>query len=128
MRRECTGLRQRFARSQASHVLATLKGLCRAKALQNGLSPHGKNRTPERTSIDPIRVQLEHFVIEFSRGRRLHGQALEIADIFPGFSKDPRPIIVPDALMSGDYCAGLERLHCVEGSNPFMALLLIGRL
>src|SRR5258708_6537224 len=30
--------------------------------------------------------------------------------------------------MTGDYCAGLERLHCVEGSNPFMAPLLIERL
>ena len=95
---------------------------------QNGLRSDGTHRTPERTSIDPIRVQLEHFVIEFPRGRRLHGEALEIAYILPRFSNDPRAIIVPDALMSGDYGAGLERLHFVEGSNPFMAPLLIGRL
>src|SRR4029079_12820640 len=39
----------------------------------------GEHRTPERTSVDPIRVQLEHLVIQFTRGRCLHGQALEIA-------------------------------------------------
>jgi hypothetical protein len=55
-------------------------------------------------------------------------KALEITDIFPGFSNDPRAIIVPDAFMSGDYRAWLKRLHFIESSNPLLALLLIWRL
>jgi hypothetical protein len=41
---------------------------------------------------------------------------------------ESRAIIFPDALMSGDDCAWLKRLHFIEGSNPLLALLLIGRL
>jgi hypothetical protein len=82
----------------------------------------------ESTSIDPIRVELEHLVVWFPRGRHLHGKALEIAYTFPRFSNNPRAIIVPDALMSGEDCAWLKRLHFIEGSNPLLALLLIGRL
>jgi hypothetical protein len=50
---------------------------------------------------------------------------LEIADILPGFSKDPRAVIIPDALVPGDDRAWLKRLHRIEGRDPLLALPLI---
>jgi hypothetical protein len=47
----------------------------------------------------------------------MHAKALEIADIFPGFSNDPRAIIVPDALVPGDYGAWLKRPPFYRGQQ-----------
>ena len=68
----------------------------------------------------------DHFVIQFPRGRRLHDKALEIADIFPGFSDDPRAIVISSAL-PGDDRTWLKRLHRIKGSDPLVALPLIWR-
>src|SRR3989442_9925224 len=82
-------------------------------------------RSPERARIDPIRMELQHLVVEISRGRRL-GNAVEIADVLPGLFNDLGAVVVPRSLMSGDHSAWLKCLDRVEGGNPRAARLRIG--
>src|SRR5207253_6701394 len=67
-------------------------------------------RTPERARIGPIRIELQHPVVELSRGRRQLGQAVEVADVLPGLFDDSRVVVVLGLLVSGDHRARLERL------------------
>src|SRR2546426_10543440 len=82
-------------------------------------------RSPERARIDPIRMELQHLVVEISRGRRL-GNAIEIADVLPGLLNDLGAVIVPRSLMSGHHSAWFERLNWVESGNPLAPRLRIG--
>ena len=67
------------------------------------------HRKPERSSrIDPIRVELQHLVVESSRGRRCPGYAVEIADVLPGLFNDLGAVVVPRSLVSGDHSAWAE--------------------
>src|SRR3989442_15139365 len=78
-------------------------------------------RTPERARIDAIRVELQHLVVQLSRGRRRPGYAVEIADVLPGLFNDLGAVVVPRPLMSGDHSAWVERLDGVERSDPLTA-------
>src|SRR6266446_8508112 len=84
-------------------------------------------RIPEREPrIDPLRIALQHLVVERSRGRRRLGYAVEIADVLPGLFNDLGAVVVPRSLMSGDHSAWLKCLDRVEGGNPRAARLRIG--
>src|SRR2546426_219755 len=66
-------------------------------------------RSPERARIDPIRMELQHLVVENSCGRRRLGNAIEIADVLPGLLNDLGAVIVHRSLMSGHHSAWFER-------------------
>src|SRR4029077_7237213 len=66
-------------------------------------------RKPERSPrIDPIRIELQHPVVESSRGRRCPGYAVEIADVLPGLLNDLGTGVVSRSLVSGDHSAWIE--------------------
>ena len=66
-------------------------------------------RKPERSPrIDPIRIELQHLVVESSRGCRCRGYAVEIADVLPGLFNDLGAVVVPRSLVSGDHSAWVE--------------------
>src|SRR6266404_3998867 len=75
-------------------------------------------RTPERARIGPIRVELQHPVVELACGRRRFGKAIEISDVLPGLLDDLRAVFPFRLLMSGDHGARLEGLDRVERSDP----------
>src|SRR2546425_3087895 len=82
---------------------------------------------PEREPrIDPIRIALQHLVVERSRGRRRLGYAVEIADVLPGLFNDLGAVVAPRSLMSGDHSAWVERLDRVERRDPLTAGLPVG--
>ena len=83
-------------------------------------------RIPERARIDPIRMELQHLVVELSRGRRRPGYAVEIADVLPGLFNDLGAVVVFSPLVSRDHRAWLECLDRVEGGNPLAPRLRIG--
>src|SRR5882672_2943515 len=92
-----------------------------------GLRFDRARRIPEREPrIDPLRIALQHRVVERSRGRRRLGDAIDIADVLPGLCNDRGAVVVPRALMSGDHRAWVERFDGVEGGNPRAARLRIG--
>src|SRR3989441_13020461 len=78
-------------------------------------------RTPERAGIDAIRIELQHLVVELSRGRRRPGYAVEITDVLPGLFNDLGAVVVPRSLMPGDHGAWVERLDRVERRDPLTA-------
>src|SRR2546425_13020914 len=82
-------------------------------------------RTPERAGIDAIRIELQHLVVELSRGRRRPGYAVEITDVLPGLFNDLGAVVVPRSLMPGDHGAWGERLDGVERSDPLTAGLRV---
>src|SRR6266853_4734150 len=87
-----------------------------------GLRFDRARRKPEREPrIDPLRIALQHRVVERSRGRRRLGDAIDIADVLPGLCNDRGAVVVPRALMSGDHRAWVERLNGVERSDPLTA-------
>src|SRR5256885_14941797 len=91
-----------------------------------GLRFDRARRIPEREPrIDPIRIALQHLVVERSRGRRRLGYAVEIADVLPGLFNDLGAVVVPRSLMSGDHRAWGERLDGVERSDPLTAGLRV---
>src|SRR5882762_7870781 len=47
-----------------------------------GLTARAESRALPR--IDPIRIELQHLVVESSRRRRCPGYAVKIADVLPG--------------------------------------------
>src|SRR6266478_8203466 len=82
----------------------------------------GAGRKPQREPrIDPLRIALQHRVVELARGCRRLGDAVEIADVLPGLFNDRGAVVVPRALMSGDHRAWGERLDGVERSDPLTA-------
>src|SRR2546422_3327419 len=83
-------------------------------------------RSPERARIDAIRIELQHLVVELSRGRRRPGYAVEITDVLPGLFNDLGAVVVPRSLMPGDHGARIERLDFIERRDPFAAPLRIG--
>jgi len=76
-------------------------------------------RTPQRPRISPIRVELQHPVVELSRSGRQSSEALEIANILPRLFNDPGIVVLLRFLMSGDHRAWLERLDGVERCDSF---------
>jgi hypothetical protein len=72
-----------------------------------------------------IRIELQHLVVELSRGRARLGYALEIADVLPGLFDDTGVIVLLGFLMSGDNRAWVERLDCIESSDPLAAGLRV---
>src|SRR5258708_28388535 len=73
--------------------------------------------------IDPIRIELQHLVVESSLRRRCPGYAVKIADVLPGLFNDPGAVVVPGSLVSGDDGAWVESLPFVERSDPLTTLL-----
>ena len=82
-------------------------------------------RTPQRARIGSIRIELQHLVVELSRGRRHLGHAVEIADLLPGLVDDSGAVVVLRFLVSGDHRAGFERLDCAERGDPLKAGLRV---
>jgi len=83
-------------------------------------------RKPERARIDPIRIKLQHLVVELARGRARLGYAVKVVDVLPGLFDDSGAVVVLRFLMSGDHSARLKCLDRVEGGNPLAACLRIG--
>ena len=64
---------------------------------------------PERCSrIDPIRIEIQHFVVESLRGCRCPVWAVEIADVLPNFFDDLGAVVVPRLLVPDDHRARVE--------------------
>src|SRR5277367_5124541 len=60
---------------------------CSALAMRGGLG--SVRTTPERTWINPVRVQFQHAFVKLQRVRSQRIQANEIADVFPCFLHVP---------------------------------------
>src|SRR5712691_1791324 len=61
-----------------------------------GLRFDRARRKPEREPrIDPLRIALQHRVVELARGRRRLGDAVDIADGLPGLFNDRGAVVVP---------------------------------
>ena len=74
-----------------------------------------------RDGIGPILIEVQHLVVELSRGRRRPGYVVEIADIPPDLFNVLGLSSVPRSLMSGDYSAWVERLDRVQRRDSLMA-------
>src|SRR3989442_5249331 len=99
-------------------------GMCPRQIVKR-LAFDGAGRPPERARIGTIRVELQHLVVELSRGRARLGYAVEVADVLPGLFDDSGAVVLLGFLMSGDNRAWLERLNCVERGNPLAAGLRV---
>ena len=83
-------------------------------------------RTPKCPSrIDPIRIELQHLLVELLCGRRHYGHSVEIAYVLAGLLDDTGIVLIIRSLMWGDNCMWIERLDFVECSDPFLATLRI---
>src|SRR3989442_15514671 len=98
--------------------------MCRLQIVKR-LAFDGAGRSPERARVGPIRIELQHLVVELSRGRARLGYAVEIADVLPGLFDYSGAVVLLGFLMSGDHRAWLERLNCVERGNPLAAGLRV---
>src|SRR2546425_9584927 len=94
--------------------------MCRLQIVKR-LAFDGAGRSPERARIGPIRVELQHLVVELSRGRARLGYAVEVADVLPGLFDDSGAVVLLGFLMSRDNRAWVERLDGVERSDPLAA-------
>src|ERR1700745_2832495 len=68
----------------------------------------GLRRSPERTWISAIRINLQHPVVQLSRRCAHLSETLKIANVSPRLFDIPRAIILLRFLMSGDNCERLE--------------------
>src|SRR6185503_734990 len=86
----------------------------------------GAYRTPERPrGIDPVRVDLQHPVVQLLAGFRRFRKPVEIANVLAGLFDDPGIVVVLGSLVRCDHCARLERLDLVERRDPLASCLRI---
>ncbi len=65
------------------------------------LTPRAERQRSSR--IDPIRIELQHLVLESSRGCRCRGYKVEITDLLPVLFNDLGAVVIPISLVSSDH-------------------------
>jgi hypothetical protein len=83
-------------------------------------------RTPERPpGIDPVRIELQHLIVQLLRGCCRSRKAVEIPDVPPGLFDDPGIVVVFGSLVGRNNCAWVERFNLIERRDPLPSCLNI---
>src|SRR5262249_6321841 len=81
--------------------------------------------TPERTRIDPVRVQCQHFPEELRGGRGIGHTPVKVMEVASGFLNVARRAIGFQHAMTGDHHSRIEGLDFIERGEPLESCFLV---